>query len=67
MHVIVLVINIFLAFFLAFQAGQMKAMIDVDKIEGKKPEKRAYFFLVADTLISIYLILSIYGAGLSHA
>lgn len=59
-----LIFNIFLAFFLAFQAGQMKAIIDVDKAEGRKPEKRAYFFLVADTLISLYLIISIYGAGL---
>ena len=67
MNVLFLIFNMFLAFFLAFQAGQMKAMIDVDKIEGKTPEKRAYFFLVADSLISIYLIISIYGQGLRHA
>ena len=67
MNTLILIVNIFLAFFLAFQAGQIKAMVDIDKIEGKTPEKKAYFFIVADTLISIYLIISIYGQGLSHA
>lgn len=66
MNTLILIVNIFLAFFLAFQAGQIKAMVDIDKIEGKKPEKKAYFFIVANTLISIYLIISIYGQGLSH-
>lgn len=66
MNTLILIVNIFLAFFLAFQAGQIKAMIDIDKIEGKTPEKKAYFFIIADTLISIYLIISIYGQGLSH-
>ena len=56
----------FLAFFLAFQAGQIKAMIDIDKIDGKKPEKKAYILLVVDILISIYLIISIYGAGVNR-
>lgn len=67
MDIFILIFNMVLAFFLAFQAGQMKAMIDVDKAEGRKPEKRAYFFLIADSLISVYLIISIYGAGLRHA
>jgi hypothetical protein len=66
MDIFILIFNMFLAYFLAFQAGQMKAMIDTDKIDGRKPEKRAYFFLVANTLISVYLIISIYGAGMRH-
>ena len=64
METVSLCINIFLAFFLAFQAGQMKALIDIDKQDGRKSDWKVYFFLVADTLISIYLIISIYGAGL---
>ena len=66
MNVLILLIDIFLAIFLAFQAGQIKAMIDVDKIEGKKPEKMAYFLLVADLVISLYLVISIYGMGMRH-
>lgn len=61
-----LILNVFLAFFLAFQAGCMKTMIDVDKIEGKKSDWKLYFFLVADTLISLYLIISIYGMGINR-
>jgi riboflavin transporter FmnP len=67
MSVIILILNMFLAFFLAFQAGQMKTMIDVDKAEGRKPEWKLYFFLVANTIISVYFIMSIYGSGLRHA
>lgn len=66
MNVLILIIDIFLAIFLAFQAGQIKAMIDVDKIEGKKPEKMAYFLLVVDLIISLYLVISIYGMGMRH-
>lgn len=66
MSVILLIINMFLAFFLAFQAGQMKAMIDIDKQDGRESDWKVYFFLIADSLISIYLIISIYGAGLRH-
>jgi hypothetical protein len=66
MNVLFLFIDIFLAIFLAFQAGQIKAMIDVDKIDGKKPEKMAYFLLVADLVISLYLVISIYGMGMRH-
>lgn len=66
MNVLFLFLDIFLAIFLAFQAGQIKAMIDVDKIEGKQPEKMAYFLLVADLVISLYLVISIYGMGVRH-
>lgn len=66
MNVLFLFLDIFLAIFLAFQAGQIKAMIDVDKIEGKQPEKMAYFLLVADLVISLYLVISIYGMGMRH-
>lgn len=66
MNAVFLIVDIFLAIFLAFQAGQIKAIIDVDKIEGKKPEKWAYFLLVADLLISLYLVISIYGMGMRH-
>ena len=66
MHVVILIINMFLAFFLAFQAGQMKALIDIDKQDGRESDWKVYFFLIADTLISLYLIISIYGAGLRH-
>ena len=59
-----IVIQMFLAYFLAFQAGQMKALIDIDKQDGRKSDWKVYFFLIADSLISIYLIISIYGAGL---
>ena len=62
----VLILNMILAFFLAFQAGQMKTMIDVDKIEGRNTGWMTYFFLVADTLISVYLIISIYGMGITR-
>ena len=58
-----IVVNMFLAYFLAFQAGQMKALIDIDKQDGRKSDWKVYFFLIADSLISIYLIISIYGAG----
>jgi len=60
------VITMILAFFLAFQAGQMKALIDVDRVEGKKSDWKLYFFLVANTLISVYLIISVYGAGINR-
>jgi hypothetical protein len=60
------VITMFAAFFLAFQAGQMKAMIDVDRIEGRKSDWKLYFFLVAETLMSMYLIISIYGHGVAR-
>ena len=66
MNALFLLIDIFLAIFLAYQAGQIKAMIDVDKIDGKKPEKMAYFLLVADLVISLYLVISIYGMGMRH-
>lgn len=66
MNAVFLIVDIFLAIFLAFQAGQIKAIIDIDKIEGKKPEKKAYFLLVADLLISLYLVISIYGMGMRH-
>ena len=66
MDVLFLLFDIFLAIFLVFQAGQIKAMIDVDKIDGKKPEKMAYFLLVADLVISLYLVISIYGMGMRH-
>ena len=66
MGILLLILTIFLAFFLAFQAGQMKAMIDIDKQEGTKPDWKLYFFLVANSLISLYMIISVYGAGLRH-
>jgi hypothetical protein len=66
MDVLFLLFDIFLAIFLAFQAGQIKAIIDIDKIDGIKTEKKAYFLLVADLLISLYLVISIYGMGLRH-
>lgn len=66
MNAVFLIVDIFLAIFLAYQAGQIKAMIDVDKIEGKKPEKWAYFLLCADLFISLYLVISIYGMGMRH-
>ena len=66
MNVVFLILDIFLAIFLAYQAGQIKAIIDIDKIEGKKPEKWAYFLLVADLLISLYIVISIYGMGMRH-
>jgi hypothetical protein len=66
MNVFILCVNIFLAYFLAFQAGQMKTLIDIDKQDGRKSDWKVYFFLIADSLISIYLIISIYGAGLRH-
>jgi hypothetical protein len=58
-----IIIQMFLAFFLAFQAGQMKTLIDLDKEEGRKSDWKLYFFCVADALLSIYLIIAIYGAG----
>ena len=67
MSVLLLIINIFLAFFLAFQAGEMWTLIKLDKEEGRKPDWKLYFFLVADSLISLYIIVSIYGQGLKHA
>lgn len=66
MHVLILLLNIFLTYFLAFQAGQMWTMIKLDKEEDIKPDWKLYFFLVADSLISLYIIVSIYGAGLKH-
>ena len=66
MQVILLLITIIVAFFLAFQAGQMWIMIKLDKEEDRKPDWKLYFFLVADSLISLYMIISIYGAGLRH-
>ena len=60
------ILNMILVFVLAFQAGCMKAMIDVDRIEGKKSNWKLYFFLVADTLISVYLLVSIYGMGINR-
>ena len=61
-----IVVQMFLAYFLAFQAGQMKALIDIDKQDGRKSDWKVYFFLIADTLISLYLIISIYGMGMRH-
>lgn len=60
------ILNLLLGFYLAFQAGQMKAMIDVDRVEGRKSDWKLYFFLVADTLISLYLLVSIYGMGVNR-
>ena len=67
MSTVILIINIILAFYLAFQAGQMKTLLDIDKQDGRKSDWKVYFFLIADTLISFYLIISIYGAGVRHA
>ena len=66
METIILIINIFLAFYLAFQAGQMKTLLDIDKQDGRESDWKVYFFLIADTLISLYLIISIYGMGMRH-
>lgn len=66
MNAVFLIIDIFLAFYLAFQAGQMKTLIDIDKQDGRKSDWKVYFFLIADTLISLYLIISIYGMGVRH-
>lgn len=66
MDVLFLLFDIFLAIFLAFQAGQIKTMMDVDKIDGVKTEKWAYFLLWADLIISLYLVISIYGMGMRH-
>lgn len=67
MEGVILILNMFLAFYLAFQAGQMKTLLDIDTQDGRKSDWKVYFFLVADSLISIYLIISIYGAGVKHA
>ncbi len=58
-----IIIQMFLAFFLAFQAGQMKTLIDLDKEDGRTSDWKLYFFCIADTLLSIYLIITIYGSG----
>lgn len=60
------IITMILAFFLAFQAGQMKAMIDINKVDGIKSEWKLYFFLICNSLISIYMIISLYGAGITR-
>jgi hypothetical protein len=57
-----IIIQMFLAFFLAFQAGQMKTLIDLDKEDGRKSDWKLYFFCIADSLLSIYLIITIYGS-----
>ena len=66
MEVVILIIDILLAFYLAFQAGQMKTLLDIDKQDGRESDWKVYFFLIADSLISIYLIISIYGMGMRH-
>lgn len=66
MDIALLLLNMFLAFFLAFQAGQMKALIDIDREDGRKTDWKVYFFCVADSIISLYLIVSVYGSGLRH-
>ena len=61
-----IILTMFLAFFLAFQAGTLYTAIKVDYIEGRKPDWKLYFFCVANSLISIYMIISTYGMGLKH-
>ena len=59
-------VNMILAFVLAYQAGQMKAMINVDRVEGRKSHWSIYTLLVLDVLMSIYFIISVYGAGIAR-
>jgi hypothetical protein len=66
MSVVLLVINMVLAFTLAYQSGKMKAMIDIDKIDGKETDVKIKVLWIADALISAYLIVSIYGAGVTN-
>lgn len=66
MSVVLLVINMVLAFTLAYQSGKMRAMIDIDEIDGKKVDFKIYALWIADAMISAYLIVSIYGAGVTH-
>jgi hypothetical protein len=56
-----IVITMFLILLLAFQSGQMYTMIDIDKVDGVKPNWKLYFFMVADGLIAVYLFVALVG------
>lgn len=64
METLFTVLSFVLAFYSAYQAGQFKAMIDIDQADGRKADKQCYILWALNIGISIYFIISVYGAGI---
>ena len=67
MNSLLTIIDIVLAFWCAFQAGKMKAAIDIEGIESnKKLPASFYFWMYANAVMSLYLMISIFGRGITR-
>lgn len=67
MNSVFVIIDILLAFWCAFQAGKMKAAIDIEKIDStKKLPTSFYFWMYANAVMSLYLMISIFGRGITR-
>lgn len=66
MHLLHLLITMGLAFILAYNAGRMSTMTDVDKIEGKKTTIWVYVIKYASVVLSFMCIVMVYGKGLAR-
>ena len=65
MDLIFSIINMVLAFYCAFTAGKFNAAITIDReILNKVPPKSLYFWMIANAVISIYFIITIFGSGI---
>ena len=66
MDLLLLLIDFVLVYWLAFTAGKMKAAIDIEKMDSKPIPKSFYFWIVINTLMAFWLMISIYGRGISR-
>ena len=59
-------LTIFLAFFNSYLCGKLVAALDVNRIEGRPFDYKMALMALANGLIGVYLIISVYGQGLQR-
>lgn len=64
MDVVFVILDIILAFFCAFNAGRLSAMMDIDEIDGRKTDPYLPILKWLSIAFSIYMIIAVYGMGL---
>jgi hypothetical protein len=60
------VLTFVVAFFTAYSAGKMRAILDLNEVEGEPVDWGITVLWVLNILFSFYLMFSIYGMGIAR-
>ena len=65
MNTLLVILNMVLAFFLAYQAGKFATMIEYDRdVFEIKSDRMMYVYWIVDMILAAYFIISIFGQGI---